>query len=123
MEVYGIGTDIIEVERLHPGGKLPSQRFMQRCFTTNEAERLSKRPAEDMAGHFAAKEAVVKAMGTGFTGFWPCDVEVKHNSAGKPEVELHGRAAEIAKKAGIMGFEVSISHCRTLAVAMAVAFK
>lgn len=122
-EVVGIGTDIIEIERFQRNGKPPGERFMFRCFAESEREYLKCRPLETMAGFFAAKEAVAKALGTGFVGFWPSAIEIVHNRAGKPEVILHGGAKGIAEAAGIAVLIVSISHCRTLAVAMAIAQK
>ena len=123
MEVVGIGTDIIEIERFQRNGKRPGERFMLRCFTEREREYLKNRPLESIAGLFAAKEAVVKALGTGFAGFWPSAIELLHNKAGKPEVVLHKGAGKAAKALGITKIDVSISHCRTMAVAMAVAQK
>ena len=112
-----IGTDIIEVERF----KNLSERFMAKYFTELELEYLKGRRPENVAGIFAAKEAVAKALGTGFAGFSPAAIEVNHNIAGKPEIILHGNAAKIAEDLGIKTVVVSISHCKTLAVAMAMA--
>ena len=116
MAIYGIGTDIVEISRFQ---KL-SERFMVRCFTDLERQYLSVKGPESIAGYFAAKEAVVKALGTGFAGFWPSAVEICSSSSGKPVVKLHGLAAEIAEVNGVVSVEVSISHCRSVAVAMAV---
>ena len=121
MEVYGIGTDIIEIARFARDGKPPGERFMFRCFAPGERERLRGRPLEALAGAFAAKEAVAKAMGTGFVGFWPSAIEIRHGRTGKPEVVLHGGAERIAEAAGIVRIDVSISHNWSMAVAMAVA--
>jgi len=121
MGVFGIGTDIIEIDRFMKNGEPLSDHFMARCFTAREREHLKTRRLENTAGFFAAKEAVAKALGTGFTGFWPSAIEICHHKTGKPEVILHGDAAKIAEAAGIISIEISISHCKTLAVAMAVA--
>ena len=121
MEIYGIGTDIIEIDRFTKDGKPLSDKFMARCFTEREREYLKNRHLENIAGYFAAKEAVAKALGTGFVGFKPSDIEINSNEAGKPAVTLYGGAAKIAESVGITQIEVSISHCKTLAVAMAVA--
>ena len=123
MEIFGIGTDIIEIDRFQKDGKPPGNRFMARCFTMREREYLKNRRLENIAGYFAAKEAVAKALGTGFAGFSPSAIEIIHNNAGKPEIVLHDGAARIADKAGIKKIDISISHCKTLAVAMAVAQK
>ena len=114
---YGVGTDIIEIDRF----KNLSERFMKKCFTEQERTHLKGRHIQNIAGCFAAKEAVCKAMGTGFTGFMPASVEIVHNSVGKPEILLHGEAKRIAEDAGIAKIEISISHCRTFATAFAVA--
>ena len=111
MGIIGIGTDIIEVERFES----VSEAFMHRCFTERERERFKN--TENIAGAFAAKEAVVKALGTGFV-FKPLAVEILHNEAGKPEVVFHTPAAEIAKG---MKIELSISHCKAYATATAIA--
>lgn len=121
MQVYGIGTDIIEIDRLKKNGKPLSERFMTRCFTEQEREHLKNRNLENAAGYFAAKEAVAKALGTGFAGFWPSAIEIRKNAFGKPEVFLHNKAANIAKQAGVTKIDISISHCKTLAIAMAIA--
>jgi len=111
MEIFGIGTDIIEVERFES----VSEAFMQRCFTERERKRFKS--TESIAGTFAAKEAVVKALGTGFV-FKPSAVEILHNEVGKPEVVFHAPAAEIAKNKKIV---LSISHCKAYATATAIA--
>jgi len=121
MAIYGIGTDIIEVDRFKRDGKPLGKRFMERCFTENEREHLANRRTENIAGYFAAKEAVAKALGTGFIGFSPNAIEIKHNENGKPEAVLHGKAAQIAQVAAITQIDISISHCKSHATAMAVA--
>lgn len=96
---------------------------MARVFTEQEREHLKGRHLENIAGYFAAKEAVAKALGTGFVGFGPSAIEIIHNSAGKPEVVLHDGARKIADAADICKIEISISHCKSYATAMAVAQK
>jgi len=115
MEIIGIGTDIIEIERF----KTVNEAFMQRCFTKRERERFKN--IENIAGCFAAKEAVVKALGTGFSNFRPSNVEIVHNEAGKPEVTLYASAAKTAETAKIKKIMLSISHCKTYATATAIA--
>lgn len=115
--IIGIGTDIIEIERVKK--LLTKGDFFIRFFTEGEREYLLKKKPESAAGYFCAKEAVVKALGTGFSGFKWTDVEiVKINSV--PGVVLHGRALSIAKEKGVEHINLSISHCRTYAVATAV---
>jgi len=121
MEIFGIGTDIIEIDRFMKNGKPLGEKFMERCYTAFEREHLKGRHLENTAGYFAAKEAVAKALGTGFVGFRPSAIEIRHNKSGKPEVFLYDGAAKIAEEAGIKRIDVSISHCKTVATAMAVA--
>ena len=119
MEIFGIGTDIIEIDRFAS----ISDRFMARCYSERERADLEGRHIEALAGYFAAKEAVAKALGVGFVGFRPSAIEIVHNAAGKPEVTLYAGALEVANAAGIRRIEVSISHCKTHATAMAIAQK
>jgi len=121
MAIYGIGTDIIEIDRFKRDGKPLGERFMERCFTEEEREHLASRRPENIAGYFAAKEAIAKALGTGFTGFSPSAIEIKHNEGGKPEAVLHDKAAQIAQSAAITQIHISISHNKSHATAMAVA--
>ena len=112
----GIGIDIVEVSRFEKHADNPESRFCERVFTPYELEYLKTKKAASMAGLFAAKEAVAKALGTGFRGFFPNDIEIKHNESGAPYVVLHGKAKEQAGDAKIL---ISISHTKTLATAVA----
>lgn len=113
--VCGVGADIIEVERIR-GCLTRYPRFAERIFTATERFHLASYgdPAERVAGRFAAKEAVAKALGARLR--WH-EVEILPDETGKPVVTLSGRAAEIA---GMRRLLVSISHCRTHAMACAV---
>lgn len=115
--IYGVGTDIVKISRFEN----VSKNFMEKCFTEAEREYLNGKRASSAAGLFTAKEAVVKAMGTGFKGFWPVDVEIAHNADGKPEAVLHRKAARLADERDIGRIWLSISHSETDAVAFAVA--
>lgn len=116
--IVGVGTDIIEVKRIEK--LINSTKFMDRFFTEEEREYLIKKSPQSSAGYFSAKEAVVKALGTGFSGIKWTDVEIyKENSV--PSVRLHGRALEIADKKGIKKIYLSISHCKEYATATALA--
>jgi len=111
----GIGTDIVKIARFERGF---SDRFLTRVFSEYERAYVQKKNAASIAGLFAAKEAVVKALGSGFSGFWPCDIEILHDVRGKPYVRLRGKAARLLKRRHkIM---VSISHNETDAIAFAV---
>ena len=112
----GIGIDIVEVSRFERHTGKPESRFCERVFTPYEQEYLKSKKAASMAGLYAAKEAVAKALGMGFRGFFPNDIEIKHNELGAPYVILHGKAKEQAGDARVL---VSISHTKTLATAVA----
>ncbi len=124
MAIVGHGVDIIEVERI---GKMIAdhpERFVARTFTEKEiafAERGKKRRAEVYAGLFAAKEAVMKALGTGLRrGVAFRDIEVLHQPSGEPYVVLHGRTAEVAAERGLARLWISISHVERIATASAI---
>ena len=114
---FAIGIDIVEAARFEKHVKNLDSRFCMRVFTPYELEYLKSKKAASMAGLFAAKEAVAKAMGTGFRGFLPNEIEIRHNDLGAPYVLLYGKAEKKAKGANI---QVNISHTKTLAVAVAV---
>jgi holo-[acyl-carrier protein] synthase len=111
----GLGTDIIEIKRIQ--GNM-NERFLFRIFTVNERERIAGKSYR-AAGIFAAKEAVSKALGTGISGFGWKDIEILKKESGQPYVCLHGKAEAIAAEQGIKEMEISISHCRAYATAVA----
>ncbi|GIW96901.1 MAG: holo-[acyl-carrier-protein] synthase [Pirellulaceae bacterium] len=122
--VLGIGTDIVAVERVEAMLSKHEEAFWQRVFTAREREYCEqhKQRGERMAGRWAAKEAILKALGTGWAlGIGWADVEVCNLPGGQPRVYLHRRAREIADQRGIGEVLISISHCRTYAVAFAMA--
>ncbi|MGL4593871.1 MAG: holo-ACP synthase [Thermoguttaceae bacterium] len=124
MDVLGIGTDIIECERIAKMLEKHPEHFVMRVFT--EAERIycqsHKIYTQHFAGRWAAKEAVLKAIGTGWiAGIAWTDVEIANESSGHPVVRLHGGAAEVAANRGISEIQISISHCQSHAVAVAIA--
>jgi len=118
--IIGVGVDIVKVERFAKGGCDNS-----RIFTAKEQEYIMVKGSggtQSAAGIFAAKEAVAKALGTGFRGFWPVDVEILHDDLGKPYVVLHGAAQEaVAKLVPSIKIAISISHSDMDAIAFAVA--
>lgn len=116
--IIGVGTDIIEIERIKKA--IDSSIFIQRLFTDEELKYLNTKKAESFAGYFAAKEAVSKALGTGISGFSFKDIEIL-KKGGVPYVVLHGGARKVADGIGIKEIKLSISHCREYAVAFAVA--
>ena len=112
--IIGTGVDIVKIERF---AKKQNPRFMERVFSSRERAYIAKKGIQTMAGLFAAKEAVAKALGTGFSGFYPKDIEILHTPKGKPVVKLHGQA----RRGRCIHISVSISHTATDAVAFAVA--
>ncbi|GAB6158433.1 holo-ACP synthase [Desulfotomaculum varum] len=116
----GIGTDIIEIERIELAVSRSGQQFLDRVFTPAEQEHCKGR-VHCLAGRFAAKEAVLKALGTGLRELRWTNIEILPNYLGKPEVKLLGPARQLAEKMGINKVLVSISHDRGRAVAFAIA--
>lgn len=124
MTVVGIGTDIVECLRVAKMIERHGELFLTRVFTSHEIEYCTARKAatQHYAGRFAAKEAVLKALGTGWTrGLHWRDIEVRNEMGGKPKIALSGAARELAEKLGIIEMHISISHCRTHATAYALA--
>ncbi len=124
MRIYGIGIDVVEVERIAAAIERHGEPFLTRLFT--RAERgycaAQKRPALHYAARFAAKEAVSKALGTGIGGEagW-LDLEIIRDPAGAPKLRLDGAAAAFAKDKGISEIQISLSHAKEYAAANAVA--
>src|SRR6188768_2972133 len=124
MTVLGIGTDIIECLRIAKMIERHGELFLTRVYTPHEIEYCTARKAstQHYAGRFAAKEAVLKALGTGWTrGIHWRDIEIKNDMGGKPRIALSGAARELCEKLRIAEMQISISHCRTHATAVAVA--
>jgi holo-[acyl-carrier protein] synthase len=124
MAIVGHGIDIVEVARIGEMVERHGDRFLERCFTAGERAYADakKRRAEHLAGRFAAKEAVLKALGTGWrTGIAWTDIEVVVLPTGQPEVRLHGQAARAAAERGVRSWLLSISHTEALATASAIA--
>ena len=115
--ITGVGVDIVKIKQFE---KIAANlgRFMLRVYTPREREYLKNRRTQSYAGLFAAKEAVAKAIGTGFSGYWPTDIEIRHEDSGKPYVVLHGKAKKLAKGRQI---HISISHTDSDAIAFAIA--
>ena len=123
--IFGIGTDVLEISRIKSAVERNGERFLNRVFTPAEQAYclIQRDPYPGLAARFAAKEAVVKALGTGFRGLSWTDVEVNKHSGGAPGVVLHGAACRFAQDQGITEIKLSISHSRQMAVAFAVALK
>jgi holo-[acyl-carrier protein] synthase len=119
--ITGIGTDIVEIGRIEKAIR-KNVKFMDKVFSKEEKQYLESRNMrpEYVAGRFAAKEAVSKALGTGFVGFGFTDIEIVRSLSGKPEVILKEKAEKVARRYGEYKIHLSISHGRDCAVAFAV---
>ncbi len=123
-DILGIGTDIIECLRIAQMIERHGEQFINRVYTTAEIQYCQSRKlaTQHFAGRWAAKEAVLKAMGTGWRrGIGWRDVELLSTSGGKPLVILHGGARDACDNLGIAQIMVTISHCRSHATAYALA--
>lgn len=124
MEIVAHGIDLVDCPRIAKMVKDHGERFIERVFTAAEQTYAdaNKDSIEKLAGRFAAKEAVLKLMGTGWKGkiAWT-DIEVVNNQAGQPEVNLTGEVKKIADRLGIKNISVSITHTANFAIASAVA--
>lgn len=124
MSIFGIGTDRIAIERIECSIERFGDRFVQRVYTEAEhRQALAKgNSARRLAMLFAAKEAVSKALGTGFrNGVMLKDIETIHRDSGKPEVLLYGGAAFVASAAGISTVHLSLTDDDGVAMAFAIA--
>ena len=115
------GIDTIEISRLRDIKPAIRDRFILRVFTNQEITQARNRN-EVLSGLFAAKEAVSKALGTGIGRVGWQEIEILHLPTGQPIVILHGAAKQVAERLNLTEWSVSISHDRTKAIAMAVAF-
>lgn len=124
MAIVAHGIDLVDCPRIEQMIDRHGQRFIERVFTPAEQDyaNKSKNKAEKYAGRFAAKEAILKLVGTGWRGkiTWT-DIEIKNNSDGQPLVNLEGEVKMIAEKLGITQISVSITHTANFAIASAVA--
>lgn len=118
--IIGIGTDIIEIDRIEKAVKR-TKLFIDKLFTEKEITMFEVRgfKGEVIAGNFAAKEAISKALGTGFRNIGLKDIEVLRDELGKPVVNLSNNVYDVLKRRDI-NMHLSISHNRTSAIAYAV---
>ncbi|MDD4681189.1 MAG: holo-ACP synthase [Clostridia bacterium] len=118
------GVDMVEIERVKDSIDKLGESFIQRIFTPAEIEYCENRRSgkyESYTARFAAKEAISKALGTGFTqGVGLKGIELIATESGKPEVILHGRTKERFISIGGTAIDISMTHCRDYAVAFAV---
>ncbi len=121
--IIGIGTDIVSISRIEKTVKRFGDRFINRVFTEVEINACKDKSDQSphLAARFAAKEAVLKALGTGISqGIGFKDVEVTRESGKRPEIRLHQKAKEIAESLGYKSIHLSLSHDSGLALAFAV---
>ncbi|HEX6513501.1 MAG TPA: holo-ACP synthase [Chloroflexota bacterium] len=115
-----VGVDVVEIPRIRQAAERFGGRFLDRVYTSAEQAYCRGR-APQLAGRFAAKEAVSKALGTGIRHIHWRNIEILPNKAGAPRVTLHGRAQQRFEALKLRSMEVSISHSRDNAVAVAIA--
>jgi holo-[acyl-carrier protein] synthase len=113
------GVDIIEISRVKLVLERYGQRFLDRVYTAGEIAYCRGRPP-NLAARFAAKEATMKALGTGVRGVNWKDIEVVRQESGAPSVLLHGRGKSRAERLGVRDISLSLSHSRDYAVAFVV---
>lgn len=123
MNIFGIGIDVVEVERISSSMDEFGERFAQKIFTESERNYCDghKNPAIHYAARFAAKEAIAKAMGTGIGKelAW-LDIEIRRLPSGEPEVFLFGSGAAFAKRHKVREIKISLTHAQHYAAANAV---
>lgn len=116
--IKGIGTDIIEIDRIAKSTE--NKAFMDKLFTNLEQNLFHGNNFNTLAGNFAAKEAIAKALGTGFKGCSPIEIEILRKRSGAPFVNLYGNAQRLYNDLGCKSIYISISHDKDKAVAFAV---
>ncbi|MEM1169237.1 MAG: holo-ACP synthase [Cyanobacteria bacterium P01_H01_bin.35] len=124
--IIGHGIDIVDINRIEKSRKRSGSDFEVRCFTATERSVTQHdiNSNQYFAGRFAAKEAVLKALGTGWSqGIAWTDIEIQRLPTGEPLVVLYGKCQEIANKLGITKWLLSISHTNPFAIASAIAIK
>ena len=121
--IYGIGIDLVKIKRIDDAHRRWGERFHNKAFTAGEIQYCLKKrnPASSFAARFAAKEALVKALGVGLRrGVHLRDAEVQRGALGKPILKLYGRAREICAQEGITGIFLSLTHDQDFSSAVVV---
>lgn len=124
MSIVAVGLDLARIDRFEKAHARHGQRLLERLFTDGERAYCDRRASRmaSYSGRFAVKEAVMKALGTGWSsGVTWRDIEVVRKSGSAPELALHGRTAGIAREKGIARIHISITHDRGIAAAVAIA--
>src|SRR5438105_2626753 len=121
--IVAIGIDLVEIDRIEEVFKRRGDRFRGRVFTDQEVSYCENRATRfaSYAARFAAKEAVMKALGTGWSdGIRWRDVEVVPGNSGAPTIQLHGRALERLREIGAVNAHVSLTHSGNMAIAQVI---
>lgn len=116
--IIGVGVDMIEISRVVRACE--RGHFLEKIFTEREIAQMDKKMRR-AASDFAGKEAVVKALGTGFAGIEAREIEILRAESDAPYIELHGKAAEKAEELGIRDWKISITNTKELVTAFVVA--
>ena len=113
------GVDMVEVWRIREAREKFGDRFLNRIYTENE-QKTSRMRDPELAARFASKEAVMKLLGTGVRGVGWKDIEILPRKSGTPEVDLHGRALNVANRIGLKDIAISQTHSIEYAISVAV---
>lgn len=122
-QIWGLGTDIVECLRIAQMIERHGEQFLSRVYTEHEIQYCSSRATatQNFAGRWAAKEAVLKGLGTGWSrGISWRDIEVRHQSGGNPKIRLAGGVRRLCEQHRIADVLISIAHCRNYATATAI---
>ena len=115
--IIGTGVDLIEISRISKA--VANEQFQKRVYTEFELGE-SKMLSHRLAGYFAAKEALLKAMGTGLSGFSWQEIEIRHDTQGAPYFKVYDKVADYLQAKNVVNMHLSISHCREYAVAQVI---
>ena len=123
MKIIGIGLDLVRIERVRAATERWKDRFLQRVFTETEQRYCFERssPYASLAARFAVKEAVLKALGTGWSqGIRWVDIEIRNDSSGRPSANVAGRTEQLLRQRGATSIHISLSHDGEYAIGEAV---
>lgn len=118
VSIKGIGCDIVSITRI--AEVIVDQRFLDKVYTVYEQDYISKKGIQTAAGLWAAKEAVSKALGTGFVGYTAKDIEIWHNESGTPQIMLYNGAKTRSELIDAKHIHISVSHEKEQAMAFVV---
>ena len=118
VSIKGIGCDIVSISRI--AKVIVDQKFLDKVYTVYEQDYICQKGSQTAAGLWAAKEAVSKALGTGFVGFTAKDIEIRHNESGTPQIMLYNGAKTRSELIDAENVYISISHEKEQAMAFAV---